>query len=400
MTYQYEPLAEEYKFQAFLKDLFNTIYDTNTFEEYGSKGHMQHGIDVYSPGLSIAVQAKKKDIHRSQNLIIRELLTELSDTLKQIESFPHPISRLYFATTTKKYMVIQNACMKASRTHGINVIFFCWNDIQAKLADCPHVRNQYFPHLKEAASVENVLEEKIRRLELLIAKFEPQNLKAKKQYRDIPYTDILIPKMELKAQQTLTAIMMRIALFQTFARTKYKKFTCLFNFSASYTQFGDGTSAPGFEIICGEVQFLANCTRLIKLLQYEPDRFWEQFDHYKEDKDFSYIKFRMELLPVEGLTCYDIEVDVQTGHYEIKVKAYEGLEYHKLDSLSAILPFIAHSTKPTINIIEFDKIEKHSAFMKLLHHMLRENSFKRSLLKVNVDDFDDWDFEYYPNEED
>lgn len=400
MNYQYEPLAEEYKFQTFLKDLFNAIYNSKTFEEYGSKGHIQHGIDVYSPGLKIAVQAKKKDIHRSQNSVIKELLLDLSETLKKIEGFPHAIDRLYFATTTKKHIAIQNACMDASRTHGINVIFFSWDDIQGKLSEFPSIRNHYFPHLKEAVKASGIeLDEKIKRLETLISKLESQNQNAKKQYRDIPYSDILLPKMPQEAQKTLTVIIMKIALFQTFAQTKYNKFRCLFNFSASYTQYDDGTSAPGFEIICGEVQFLGNCTRLIKELQFEPNRFWEQVDHYKEDKEFNRVKFRMELLPVEGLTCYDLEIDGQTGHFNIKVRRYEGLEYHKLDSLSAILPFIAQTTKPIINIIDFDKIEKHPAFMKLLHHVLRDNCFKRNLLKVNVDDFDDWDFEYHPNEE-
>lgn len=401
MSYQYETLAEEYKFQTFLKDLFNAMYNSHTFEEYGSKGHIQHGIDVYNPGLKIAVQAKKKDIHRNQSSVIKELLTDLSETLKQIENFPHPIDHLFFATTTKKHIAVQNACIDASRSHGISVIFLCWDDIQLKLSNYPSVRNQYFPHLKEAATSSQIaLNEQIERLEMLISKFENLNHNTKKQYRDIPYSDIILPKMEQEPRKMLTAIIMKIALFQTFALIKYKKFRCLFNFGESYTQFDDGTSAPGFELICGEVQFLSNCTRLIKTLQHEPDRFWDQVDQYRANKEFNHIKFRMELLPTEGLTCYDFEIDGQTGHYYVKVKNYEGIEYHKLDSLSSVLPFIAVSTKPVINVIDLDKIAKHSAFMKLLHHLLKENSFKRSLLKVNVDDSEDWDFEYYPNEED
>jgi hypothetical protein len=70
-----------------------------------------------------------------------------------------------------------------------------------------------------------------------------------------------------------------------------------------------------------------------------------------------------------------------------------------LDSLSVVLPFIAQCTKPTINIIDFDRIEKHSAFMKLFYGILTEDCFKRSSLKVNVDNFDDWDYEYYPDKD-
>jgi hypothetical protein len=401
MSYQYEPLSEEYKFQTFLKDLFNAQYNCLNFEEYGLRGHIQHGIDIYSPNLRIAVQAKKKDIHRSQNSIIKELLNDLSETLKQIKNFPHPIDQLYFATTTKKHIAIQNACIAASQAYGVSVVFLSWDDIQLILSDHLTVRSQYFPHLKEAAtSSETALNEQIARLELLISKFEGQNRNTPKQYREIPYSDILLPKMDQEAQKVLTAYIMKVALFQTFAQIKYKKFRCLFNFGISYTQFEDGTSAPGFEIIGGEVQFLANCTRLIKTLQNEPDRFWDQIDQHKADKEFNHVKFRMELLPIEGLTCYDFEIDGQTGHYYVKVKSYEGIEYHNLDSLSSVLPFIAASTRPIVNVIDLDRIAKHSAFMKLLHHLLKENSFKRSLLKVNVDNFEDWDFEYYPSEED
>jgi hypothetical protein len=397
MNYQYEPLGDEYKFQTFLKDLFNAIHATNTFEEYGTKGNAQHGIDVYSPVLKIAIQAKKKDINRSPNSIIRELLSDLSETLEQIKDFPHPVESLFFATTIKKNKEIQNACMAASRNHGTNVIFFSWDDIQGKLTDCLPVRNKYFPHLQQAMSMESSLNEKIKKLESLISKLENQNTGIKKLYRDIPYCEILLPTMPQDLLQNLIAIIMKISLYETFAQTKYRKFRCLFNFSMSYTQFGDGSSGPGYEIISGEVIFLANCSRLIKEIQDDQNRFWNRFEKYKVDSDFNKIRFRMEILPTEGLTAYDFEIDGQTGHYNIKVKKYEGLEYDKLDSLSAILPFIAQLTKPSINIIDFDKIETHSAFMKFFHHFLSEDSFKRNLLKVNVDDFDDWDYEYYPS---
>lgn len=395
MNYQYEPLSDEYKFQTFLKDLFNAIHATNTFEEYGTKGNSQHGIDVYSPVLKTAIQAKKKDINRSPNSIVRELLSDLSETLEQIKDFPHPVESLFFATTIKKNKEIQNACMIASLNHGINVIFFSWDDIQSKLSDCLPIRNKYFPHLQEAMSMESNFNEKIKKLESLISKLENKNTGIKKQYRDIPYCEILLPTMPQDLLQNLVAIIMKISLYETFTQTRYRKFRCLFNFSMSYTQFDDGSSGPGYGIISGEVIFLANCSRLIKEIQDDQDRFWTRFEKYKVDPDFNRVRFRMEIIPTEGLKAYDFEIDGQTGNYNIKITKYEGLEYDKLDSLNAILPFIAQSTKPTINIIDFDKITTNSAFMKLFHHLLSEDSFKTNLLKVNVDDFDDWDYDYY-----
>lgn len=102
MKYQYEPLGDEYEFQTFLKDLFNEIYKTSSFEEYGTRGQVQYGIDIYSPELKIAVQAKKKDINRSSRIIVNELLGDLTKTSNQIGQFPHHIDKLYFCYHHKK----------------------------------------------------------------------------------------------------------------------------------------------------------------------------------------------------------------------------------------------------------------------------------------------------------
>jgi tetratricopeptide (TPR) repeat protein len=146
MNYQYEPLADEYVFQDFLKDLFNNIYKTNTFEVYRSKGYSQFGVDVYSPQLKIAIQAKKKNILRNEPELIQELRKNLSETLQNLKSFSHPVEQLYFATTTKKYAVIQDEALQSSNS-VLSVQFWSWEDIQKHISDYSMLCKTYYPHL-------------------------------------------------------------------------------------------------------------------------------------------------------------------------------------------------------------------------------------------------------------
>lgn len=396
MKFQYEPIGDEIGFQTFLKDLFNAVYSTETFEEYGSKGNKQDGIDIYSPKLKIGIQAKKKDINRNKKTVVNELLNELAETLEQIKDFPFPIEQLFFATTLKKDITLQQACINGSLTDGINVTLFSWDDIQNQLPYCPSVRNRYFPHLQPAKKRDIQLFEKIEKLEKMILKNNIVNLPVKKQFRNIPHCEVLFPILPDDLQKLLIQTMLKIALYETFKETVYKKFSSLIYFSKTYTQFSDGSEGPGFQIISGEVVFLSKCSSLVKELQNNSPKFWERIEKYENDLNFRNTKFRMELLGSEDLNAYEFEIDGQTQSYNIRALQFENLDYDNLSSLSAVLPFIARMTKPAINIIELDKIKSNSAFMKLFYHYLNENSFRPTLLKINVDDFDDWDYEYKP----
>jgi tetratricopeptide (TPR) repeat protein len=163
MVYQYEPINDEYRFQEFLKDLFDSKYQTVSFEEYGSKGNSQFGVDVYSATLRVAIQAKKKDnLKRSAKKLKTELLAELKDTLSAINGFQHPIEKLYFATTTPKFIELQNECLALTQSLKKDVIFFSWDDIQKEIAKYPAVRKKYYPHLatstlpKELVSIPHI----------------------------------------------------------------------------------------------------------------------------------------------------------------------------------------------------------------------------------------------------
>lgn len=147
MNYQYEPLSDEYLFQDFLKDLFNGIYKTKSFEVYRSKGYAQYGVDVYSPEFKIAIQAKKKSLLRNEPKLIQELKTDLLKSIEDLKQFPHPVEQFYLATTTKKYAAIQDEAIKHS-TSSLGVQFWSWEELQKNIHLDINVRNAYYPHLK------------------------------------------------------------------------------------------------------------------------------------------------------------------------------------------------------------------------------------------------------------
>ncbi|WP_316835029.1 hypothetical protein [Pedobacter nutrimenti] len=399
MKYQYEPLGDEYQFQTFLKDLFNSIYKTNSFEEYGSRGHTQFGVDIYSPELKIAVQAKKKDINRAKKILLRELTSDLTSTTKLIEKFPHDINCVYFATTTSKFIEIQDACISYSLSKGRKIKFFSWPDIQEEISKFPSVRNKYFPALKENNliddNISSEIKDRLAHLEKLLLAQNATVLSKKKEYRNIPSCEILLPPVDLEAQKLLMVFILKTAAYQSFADVQYRKFICLLNFSHSFTQFSDGNSGPGFSIISGEVIFLGNCTRLVKMLQNNGEKFWHLFEQFQEDSAYNKINFRMELIPTEGLISYEFEIDGQTRFYNLRNVEPGPLDYEKLDSLNAVLPFIASTTKGAIHLIDLDKIKNYPAFTKFIYSSILEDAFKPSHLKVNINDFDDWDY-YYP----
>jgi hypothetical protein len=139
MYYQYEPLADEYIFQEFLKDIFNKKFATGAFEEYRSRGKAQYGVDVYSAIQQVAVQAKKKDLMRTEKSLVKELLGDLTETLSQLKKFPHPIEQLYFATNTRKYSKIQDETIRLSREHNKIITFYCWEDLQKDISVNPDI---------------------------------------------------------------------------------------------------------------------------------------------------------------------------------------------------------------------------------------------------------------------
>lgn len=215
MKYQYEPLGDEYEFQTFLKDLFNAMFDTDSFEEYGSKGMTQFGVDIYSPKLKIGIQAKKKDVNRSKAALRKELSEDFKSTIISIDKFPHEIKQFYFATTTNRIVQLQDLCLAETRSGSRKIKFFCWIDIQSLITKYPAIRNTYYPALKENRpnydGIQNDIKEQLIVLEKLIREQIASAPPQKKVFRSIPLCEILPPSMDLNGQKFLVAFIIKVA---------------------------------------------------------------------------------------------------------------------------------------------------------------------------------------------
>jgi hypothetical protein len=358
----------------------------------------QFGVDIYSPELKIAIQAKKKDLNRSKTALIKELSDDFKATIKSIDDFPHEIQQFYFATTTNRIVQLQDICIAESKSGSKKIKLFCWIDIQELIAKYPAIRNTYYPALKENRpnydGIQNEIKEQLIILEKLIREQIASAPPQKKEYRSVPHCEILPPLMDLDSQKFLIAFIIKAAAIQSFKHVTYKKFTCIIDFSNTYTQFEDGTKGPGFSIFCGEVVFLGNVIKLMKIFQNNLEKFSNLYEHYELDDYFNSINFRMVLIPQEGLRSYEFEFDEQTGSFQLTPANNEELDYDKLNSLNAVLPFICSTTRFGIKVIELDNLEGFAAITKFIYSMLYENTFKFSNFLVNVHDFDDWDYAY------
>lgn len=127
--FQLPQLDDEYKFEKFIRDLFNEEYSSKSFQIYKGKGCGQNGIDIFSPTEKIAIQCKKKDILRTDNKLEKELLADLEESIQKLQNFPHEYKTFILATTTKKYSKVQEKCIEYSQLYHIEIQFWDWKTI-------------------------------------------------------------------------------------------------------------------------------------------------------------------------------------------------------------------------------------------------------------------------------
>lgn len=250
-------------------------------------------------------------------------------------------------------------------------------------------------HLAENKNDTEEIKGKLKIIEELIKKLNSQHpvSNSHKIFRPIPKCDILLHS-DKEYQKYLTIAFLKIALYQSFKAVKYKKFTCLFNYSDDLFQSSDGTRNPGISLWSGEVIFLGNCQKLVELFCNSQDRFTEILEQYYGDPEFNEINLKIQFLSVQGLIPYEIEIDGQNGRYNISLLSFKGIDYQRLHSLNTVLPFIASMTEPRIQVIDYDRIAMNSAMLNLVYKALIDDEIDLSLLEVNVDNFDDWNYHY------
>jgi len=145
--YHYEVISDEYKFEEFIKDLFNAQYSTQSFQLYGVKGATQHGIDVFSTEKRIVIQCKKKDLSKTDYMLKKDLLQDFEKSLQLVENVPFDFEVFILATTTKKYTSIQDEAARLSQDKPFDIQFLSWKDIERVIHQYPELRERYYPHL-------------------------------------------------------------------------------------------------------------------------------------------------------------------------------------------------------------------------------------------------------------
>lgn len=149
MDYQYPPFNDEFVFEDFVKDLFNSIYNDLSFQKYGTKGQKQHGIDIFSNKHKYVIQCKKKDIRKPDNKIQNELIKDINESLQKLKGLPTDFEYENFLiiSTAKRYSIIQNYVNTLSKEKDFNISYWGWEDIQPLVSEFKQIEEKYYPHL-------------------------------------------------------------------------------------------------------------------------------------------------------------------------------------------------------------------------------------------------------------
>lgn len=248
-------------------------------------------------------------------------------------------------------------------------------------------------HLSEIKNDTDDIKAQLAKLEYLIRNGEFKVSQLNNVYRPLPKCHVLI-HTDPAIQKYLTLSFFKIALFENFRSVKYKKFTCLFIFSEDLFENENGLSNPGLSLISGEVTFLGSCQKLVDLFCNNHNRFIEILEFYNNNDEYNAFNLNLKFFQTAGVIPFSIEIDGQNKTYRVNPILFKGIDYDNLSSLNAILPFLASMTEPRIQAIDLDKLSKSPAALKVVYKAINDNTIDFAPIKVNVDNFDDWDYEY------
>lgn len=142
---QLPPIGNEYLFEEFVCDLFNFIYDTTSFQAIGSRGQKQDGIDIFSFEKKTAIQCKKKDIRRNNNVIRSELKKEMMANLQLVNlSSRLPFYNLFFVSTYKDDVELTVHSANLSNDSNIVILYYGWDTLSRYALRCPNILKKYY----------------------------------------------------------------------------------------------------------------------------------------------------------------------------------------------------------------------------------------------------------------
>jgi hypothetical protein len=148
-NYQVLPFTDDEVFESFVKDLFNSIYKTQSFDFYGRKGQKQNGIDIYSAEKCVVIQCKNKLISRPNTDIKSELIKDLEIEFTQFLEFNksqgNPYNKFIFASSFANDVNINNKCTSLQKEHNFNIEYWHWKRLIEKVENDIH--EKYFKEL-------------------------------------------------------------------------------------------------------------------------------------------------------------------------------------------------------------------------------------------------------------
>jgi hypothetical protein len=148
-SYQLPPIDNPKQFEQMLVDLLNEHYNTITFKCFGKNGQSQKGVDVFSSSQKTVVQCKHKDLTRKSVIIKKELLTDIENTLLEMQHKQTVIkfSELIIATTASEHTDYDEyiAELKSTYELSFNICFWGWETIQNHLCSLPITLAKYYP---------------------------------------------------------------------------------------------------------------------------------------------------------------------------------------------------------------------------------------------------------------
>jgi len=134
MSFQLPVPSDDQQFERLIRDILRRDYDDKGVERFGRSGQSQFGIDGIIPTApEIVFQCKLKDvIHKDDNEIRSNLLTEIEKELEKTEGSTYKPERFIFASTFKNDTHLQEKARSLSND-SLTVEYWGWDTISEKV---------------------------------------------------------------------------------------------------------------------------------------------------------------------------------------------------------------------------------------------------------------------------
>lgn len=155
ISFQLPAISNEEVFEEFILELFNLEFPDSHYQFYGKKGNKQQGIDIISVKKRIAVQCKKKEIHRDYTKVIKELKQDFEQCIQQLMNFQEEIDQLIFVSTFNDSSELMNYALDLKKKCNVpyDIIYFGWQTLEKKVQKHISLLKKYYPSIFEQRSI-------------------------------------------------------------------------------------------------------------------------------------------------------------------------------------------------------------------------------------------------------